>query len=1025
MRRMTLLIPLLILTMALAHEGRAAEPAPPAHGGDGHAPASASVSLPSGAPKASRPEAPRAAEPTLSQSMRAARTHGWPLYEPSEVSDANDAEQSLRLSEKWAKRAGVRERSDSGGPETKALALIGSNFPIANFPDAVNAAEDPAHPDIAFNPSRNEYLAVWDAAMRDTSQNIYARRLSSAGSPIGGTFVVCQAGGPQVVPSVAYDSGTGEYWVVWTDFRAGVSGRVYGQRVSGTGSLVGPEIQMNTGIEDAFAARVACGSRRAVVTWTSQAEGALAVILVRGYEGSGSPMTPPLLLSDTSVTATEPDICYNGDDRHFLVVWHESHTSTGWDIMGFPLTNDLYVAGARMGISTASANQKRARAAYSPIADRYCIVWQDGRSLQSWDIYGQLLSRVGNLVGSALPVFTGSLYDGVPVVASQAGVSQFMVAFDRDFTGAGQDQIYGCSVSGGGAVSSAFVIRQYHEFRTSPAIEAGSAGYLVAWSDYWPVEQPDIQAQRIRTNTALQGPLIVVIGGRKGQQGPSVAYGSARNEYLVVWQDSRTGSDYHVYGRRLSADGGWVGQELIIATDGELKNYPDIAYNQTSDEYLVVWTGIYSSGMGRDVRAQRLSGTGQRLGAAVWVSRDTGAGNEGYPSVTYNQSANEYLVAWHAWINGWRIWGQRVSGSGQLLGGNFQIIASNGVGEWPRLAHNPQSNQYVVVWFDQRTPGQWAVYGQRLGGTGALLGGNFAVSANLPGIGTALRLRCDVAHDEHSGEYLVVWGDKRSGPDIYGQRLNASAGLIGGGFAINTADIAGHPSVRYDRFSREYVVVWEEYHEASTQDIHATRVSAAGAPTGGEFAVAAVAEVQRHSPASSEHGQRRVSDRMARLSPSQLRHLRAAVHPNWVGGPDCNQYTDPHADTDTDSRTGHWTVPRDAAHRDEELTTGERAGVLLRTQNALSAGARSPSARGEMDRETRRRVGVSSCCRVPCLGRRGPMGRDGQTVVQVSAHPIGSADKRWCGALTPPFYALRCTRYGGYSAQRKPIVLNP
>ena len=727
-------------------------------------------------------------------------------------------------------------------PPVQASGLIGGNFPIANYPDAVSAAEELGSADICYNPDRNEYMAVWQGYMRATGNNIYARRLSSNGTFQGGVFPICQATDAQVAPSVAYDDVNHQFWVVWTDFRATQGGQVYARRVSPTGTLWGAEVMVNTSSNSAIMARAACGGGRCVVVWV-ELYGQTADTLARSYGATGSPVQGPMKLNATGTGATYPDVTYNGEDGHFLTVWNQWGGATGWDIVGWRLTSGLSSVGGRITISVAPAYQQQPRAAYSPVADRYLVAWQDGRNSPTWDVYGQRLSRSGTPVGSVLPIFAGAFHDLAPAVAAHSSQSQFMVGYERDISGAGQFQIYASSVSGAGTVSAAFVVRGWHNQRGSPAIAhaTGSNNYCLAWQDGGSGTQNDIQAQRVNKDRALQGSLIVVSAGRKGQESPSVAYNSTRNEYFVAWQDYRSGSDYHTYGRRVSATGQLVGQELIIATAGQLNGNPSVAYNPQSDSYVVAWQRIHSQSTGYDIYAQRVGGAGSKVGDAVWISRDSGAVNEGSAHVVYNAALNEYLVVWHAFTDGlWNIWCQRLSASGQMLGTNRRLSTGSGDTQNARVAYSTQRNEYVVVWQDGRSGSRVDVYAQRLGGTAGPWGGNFGIST-----ASGSKNKCDVAYSSHDNTYMVAWGDTRTGSNIYAQRLNATAGLAGGSFAVSAAvpsEMA--PVIEYDHVNQEYVGAWWRFYDARDWDIYAGRVSAAGYPIGSVFGVATVGETQ-------------------------------------------------------------------------------------------------------------------------------------------------------------------------------------
>ena len=720
--------------------------------------------------------------------------------------------------------------------------LVGANFPICNAADAVSTSESLDGAAVAYNPSRDEYLAVWHAFDRVTLTNVYAQRVATSGALIGARFVICDAPGVQLAASVAFDPVSGGFWVVWTDFRNG-AGDVIVRRVSGTGVPVGAEITVNGGASDAFAARVACGSGECVVVWASDPHDGNSQILIRRYSAATAlPRDAGLLLSEAVGQAGEPDVCHNGDDSRFVVVWQQWHLTSGMDIWVDHLTWDLYRI-ERKAASTAVNNQIKPRVAYSRGAGRYLIVWQDGRSGVTWDVYGQRLDRAGALSGAAMGIFLGAHHDLAPVVAGHTSAAEFLVAFQQDISGAEQWEIYARQVTGAGAIGAPFAVREWYNVRTKPAITSRGTynDYLVAFTDDPFLTQADLAAQVVRTSGQHAGGLIAVSRGRKGQEAPAVAHNLLRNEYLTVWADYRDLQDYDVFYRRVSAAGAALAPEFILASAAALYGEPAVAHNTVADGYLVVWQEVTSPGSGFEIYGRRLSGALEPLATPILVSRDTGTVNEGRPRVVHNPVANEYLVVWHAFTGGaWRIWGQRLSAAGALLGGNIPVSDSLGSAQNPRAALNRQSNQYEVIWQDARNA-RVDVYGQRLGATGSLAGPNYPISE-----AAGDKNKCDLAYSLAHDEFLVVWGDARAGGnDVWAQRLDGAGALLGAPFAVaDGAAGESSPVVGYDHQSQEFLVAYWVLNQSTDYDVWARRVPCVGLPTVPAFPLSGALEVQ-------------------------------------------------------------------------------------------------------------------------------------------------------------------------------------
>lgn len=278
-----------------------------------------------------------------------------------------------------------------------------------------------------------------------------------------------------------------------------------------------------------------------------------------------------------------------------------------------------------------------------------------------------------------------------------------------------------------------------------------------------------------------------------GSFDPVAAYNSTNQEYLVVWRGTFHGDQIH--GRRLASDGQSIGSRFSIS-DNVSPVAPDIAYDSTDNEYLVVWQSDDS-----EILGQRLDGaTGAEIGDVDFaISEMGGPANltfrAGEPAVTYNSEENEYLVVWHGddnvgglVDNEYEIFGQRLDGStGNAVGpDDFRISDAGGIGiadfdvAFPAVAYDSRRNQYLVVWCGSEVdPNRYEIYGQRLdGATGADIGENdFRISQR-----SANGSLCDdsgwepaVAYGASGHLFLVMWlaGDDRlPGVEVFGQYLD-------------------------------------------------------------------------------------------------------------------------------------------------------------------------------------------------------------------------------------------------------------
>ncbi|MGH8952722.1 MAG: hypothetical protein ACRDX9_15045 [Acidimicrobiia bacterium] len=298
---------------------------------------------------------------------------------------------------------------------------------------------------------------------------------------------------------------------------------------------------------------------------------------------------------------------------------------------------------------------------------------------------------------------------------------------------------------------------------------------------------------------------------------PAAAYNSARNEFLVVWEGRDDDVETEIYGQRLNAGtGAPIGGNFRISDAGPPGSpinqayAVDVAYNRVDDQYLVVWNA--NEGLGGlangelEIYGQRLSSTGGDIGSNDFRISDMGTdGNAGYdgfaPAAVHNPIDNHYMVVWTgsdnqgALVAGeMEIFGQRLSAGGAALGSNdfrisdmgpdgnasFTTLLDNG----PSLAHNPGTNQYLVVWEGDDNVGglvdnEFEVFGQRLSASGAHVGANDArlTHQGADGVADASATAPSVVHDPEGGGYALVWTgiDSAGEPEIYTSRLGSGA----------------------------------------------------------------------------------------------------------------------------------------------------------------------------------------------------------------------------------------------------------
>jgi len=313
--------------------------------------------------------------------------------------------------------------------------------------------------------------------------------------------------------------------------------------------------------------------------------------------------------------------------------------------------------------------------------------------------------------------------------------------------------------------------------------------YLVVWWD----DQGStyaVYAQRVDSDGTLKGsqPITVVhSSGYKNWQ-PDVAYSPTHDEYLIVYTYEASASDYDVWARRVAWDGSWMSSEIRINGDSDIQWNPAVAYNSDADEYLVVYENWWAGGL-RDIAAQRVRASDGALQS--WRNIATGTGElRTYPDVAYDPAQNYYLIAYtyqsSAGADG-DIFGKVTSWNMGYLSNEIQIINNTNLQDDVALAAS--ENEYLAVWQDGPSTSWRTIYGRRISGDGSLPSNPFLIAEHTNKVLAAPAVGYGAGYG-----YLVTWEydtQATSDYDIYARYVMPGQDQAAGEeFAIDDGDAA-------------------------------------------------------------------------------------------------------------------------------------------------------------------------------------------------------------------------------------------
>jgi hypothetical protein len=347
------------------------------------------------------------------------------------------------------------------------------------------------------------------------------------------------------------------------------------------------------------------------------------------------------------------------------------------------------------------------------------------------------------------------------------------------------------------------------ENRYAPAVAFDGTNYLVVWQERRSGGSVDIYAARVSEAGLVLDPLGIPVSKAAGNQwSPAVAFDGS--SFLVVWQDDRsTATRPDVYGARVSPAGVLLdpgGVPVAAGSGGQLM--PAVA--GTGAGSLVVWT---EGGAASDIRGARVSTAGAVLDpAGLPVSAASGAQLD--PALSFG--ASSALVVWedHRNGSGADLYGARVTNAGALLD-PAGIALATGAGDERHAAVAFDGGGFLASW-DAASD----VLARPVSAAGAPLGTGPVALAAAPGSQARPALAFDGTN------YLAVWQD---GLDLDSVRVSPGGAVVGPAAAISTA-AQDQLGVAVAHGTSGSLVAWEDRRAgAGRSDVFGTRVAPSGA----------------------------------------------------------------------------------------------------------------------------------------------------------------------------------------------------
>lgn len=438
----------------------------------------------------------------------------------------------------------------------------------------------------------------------------------------------------------------------------------------------------------------------------------------------------------------------------------------------------------------------------------FLAVWSDTRnSSSSWDIYGARLTSTGALVDpGGFSIARTSALEDMPSVESNG--TDYLVAFQKYNSGTVEHDVLAVRVASDATIldPTPFVVSAGVTEELDPSVASGGTDYLVAWEDNRSGTTTDIYAARVTAAGVVLDPNGILV--RATAEDPSAA-GNA-TIYLVSYTDFAS-TTRDVRASRVTRSTGIVGTSTSVASDATYdEDESEVVSNGT--DFLVVFEDETNSTTNlTDISVRRFTSTGAANGSKVRIAGSI----EDEEEVQATRIGSDFYVGWlRGGATSGAVYGGRFTNAGVALDGAEGVPVTTSVRNRIALASDGSN----VCFLERSTE----IVARMITGAGTV------VSPTTSLVTTQANPEYEPALASNGTVYFVVFTDQRGTgfPGIYGARISGSgAPLDPAGIAIATSVSTGYDAPTVASNGSDFVVGYL----TSTNAPRCKRVSGDGA----------------------------------------------------------------------------------------------------------------------------------------------------------------------------------------------------
>ncbi len=353
------------------------------------------------------------------------------------------------------------------------------------------------HPVVAANTNNGEYLAVYASG-----GYIKAARLNGLGESLDNTKYVglySQNSTGTSEAAVAYNPSRNEYLVVWEVSNA--DDAIKGILLNGNGDAVGSEFVIMANASSPSVAYSPTSGMYLVVADLG-GESSIDGRLVRW---DGLVYNRQLFIASWSwYKRANPSIVYNSLANEFFVVWEDASYSRNQrdiDIIGQRIRPyDGALLGGHIGVAQAGIRGRiNSDIAYNPTYDQYAVVYEYEWSSNDHDVKAQRLSRYGEHIGGETNISSQYNWEGRPVISFNRSLNEYAIAYEYAYTTTNHDIKLQRLSSNGWRIGGSNTVTVSSQWEGEPALAYNPRRneYLAVYEYEWSVSDHDIRGRRL------------------------------------------------------------------------------------------------------------------------------------------------------------------------------------------------------------------------------------------------------------------------------------------------------------------------------------------------------------------------------------------------------------------------------------------------------------------------------------------------------------------------------------------------